>query len=77
MGDIVGIGSTYYLFLVIRNRNDKNWFSKVLESKKHKINELCSAISYAAIYGGIHFAIVTKKLIAKASCVVESQSAVL
>ncbi len=50
-------------------------FSEACESKKHKTNELCSAISQAAIYGTIHFAVAVGKLIAEEFSVVKSQSA--
>ena len=51
-------------------------FFEAFEPKKHKINELCSAINYAAIYGAIHFAVAVGKLIAEEFSVVNSQSAI-
>jgi len=51
-------------------------FFETRESKKHGINELCSAVSQEAIYGGIHFEVSAKKLISAESGVVKSQPAV-
>jgi len=49
-------------------------FFEAFEPKKHRINELYSAISQAAIYGTIHFA-VAEKLIAEESGIVKLQTA--
>ena len=53
----------------------RHCFFEARESKKHGINELCSAISQAAIYGTTHFAAAVGKLIAEVSGVVKPQSA--
>ena len=53
----------------------KTCFFEACESKKHGINELCFAISYATVYDTIHFAIAPGKLVAEESGVVKSQSA--
>ena len=49
------------------------FFSKACESEKHESNELCSPLSYAAIYGTIHFAVTAEKLAAEESGVVKLQ----
>jgi len=48
--------------------NEKN-------KKLMKISKLCASLSYAAIYGSIHFPIAVGKLIAEEFGVVKSQSA--
>ena len=50
-------------------------FFEASESKKHKISELCSAISQAAIYGTTHFAIIIRELIAEEFSAVKLQTA--
>ncbi len=57
------------------NEMIRHCFFEVSESKKHRINNLCSAISQAAIYGIIHSAITIRKLVAEESGVVKLQTA--
>ena len=51
----------------------RHCFFDAFESKKHRISELCSAISQAAIYGTIHSAIIIRELIAGEFSVVNLQ----